>query len=187
MSRGSRGWHTASTLIFLHTFFLCCCLFFLYIAQWSTHSDRSVCKEISTGFKEKEFSVWESRLTAGRIQYPVCLLCRFWPSLSGLLLTLNPQKKPPSPHRRSVLCPVSSWPLWAGWCGHCTSHKLLNSQAASGSALDLCISFSLLFCLLIFHLSQFRACCEAGTHIKCPTQRYHVLCWRLPQITFSFL
>lgn len=59
-----------------------------------------------------------------------------------------------------------------------------------GWVTPMCLSFSLLFCLLMFNLSHFRACSEAQTKehtTKCPPQSYHVLCRHFPQITFSSL
>lgn len=51
-------------------------------------------RKFSAGFKEEEFRVCESRLAACRIQHLACSSHQFEPSLSGLLLTENPQKKP---------------------------------------------------------------------------------------------
>lgn len=72
----------------------------------------------------------------------------------------------------------------AGCCGHCTSPNLPSTPPAPTTTLDFCLS--LLFCLLIFNLSHFRAQSEAQMK-KHPTQSYHVLCRHFPQITFSSL
>lgn len=96
------------------------CLFFLCTAQWRTHSDGSVCKEIFHWFKEQGFKLWGSRRAAGRIQHLKTFLpvpCACWEELT------------PSPN-------------------------LPSTPSAPTAALDLCLSFPLLFCLLIFNLSH---------------------------------
>lgn len=82
-----------------------------------------------------------------------------------------------------------SRPSWLSW-EELTPLARCCHPTCPTAALDLCLSFSLLFCLLIFNLSHFRVYCEAQKKkhtTKCPPQSYHVLCRHFPQITFSSL
>lgn len=94
MSPGCRGWHRASTLIFPHSFFLCCRVYssFARPSGALTRMDQSAGK-FSTGLRKRgsSFGKAEELQAKFSISRPSCL---------------------------EELTPL------AGWCGHCTSPTL---------------------------------------------------------------